>query len=327
MPKATIVVPAYNVASTIKDTLNSLIQQTYSDFEILIIDDGSTDNTAEVVAPYLKDARVRYVKQANRGLAGARNTGIRKATGLYVGFCDADDLWDADKLRQHVRHFERNTYVGISYAGSRLIDEAGTPVGIAQSPRLKNVEAHHILKRNPIGNGSAAMFRREVFETIGFRHPAGSRHLCFFDERFRQSEDIECWLRIALTTDWVFEGIPGHLTDYRVVGGGLSANTERQLASWENVINKLRPLDPAFFAEHEAAARSYQYRYLARRAVSDGQGQVAMRYVREAAGASFAPLIEEPRKTLTTLAGALFAYSFGQNPLDVLRAVQLRFTQ
>lgn len=315
MPKASIVVPAFNVAETISETLDSLKNQTLRDIEIIIIDDGSTDNTAEVVAPFLADPRIRYIKQANRGLAGARNRGIEAANSLYIGFCDADDLWLPNKMFRHVRHLERNDRLGVSYSGSALIDGNSRAMGIRQKPRLHNVQAAHILKRNPIGNGSAAVLRRSALMDIAYYPNGPDRRRAFFDETFRQSEDIECWLRIALTTDWAFAGVPGSLTQYRVVSGGLSSHTDRQLASWENVVNKLRPLHPEFFQQHEGAARAFQLRYLARRAISGGEGHMAQDYMRRAWAQSAEPLWAEPLKTLTTQGAAWFCALFKASPV------------
>lgn len=319
MPKATIVVPSFNVSATLAETLRSLEAQAYQDFEVLIVNDGSTDNTSAVAAPFLKDSRFRLIEQSNRGLAGARNRGISEAKGDFIGFCDADDLWEPEKLLRHVRHLESRVTVGVSYSGSKLIDAQSNVMRFCQRPKLHNITAADILKRNPIGNGSSAVFRRDVFRDIGYIHHENVSGLCYFDECFRQSEDIECWLRIALTTDWIFEGIAGTLTRYRIVGGGLSAQTERQLASWENAIRKLRPLDPAFFAAHEAAARAYQFRYLARRAVSGGEGRLAWAYAKHALKCSKEPIWAEPVKSATTLAAA-FALGISPNLRNLMRS-------
>ena len=304
MPKATVVVPAFNCASTLSQTLEALIVQTYTDFEIVIVDDGSTDDTPQIAQAYARAPNIHLVRQANRGLAGARNTGIAAAQGDYIGFCDADDLWLPEKLAQHVAHLDANPAVGLSYAGSRLMTAEGTPTAHTQSPRLRNVTAAHILKRNPVGNGSALVMRRAALRDIATRPLIETQRDWVFDETFRQSEDIECWLRLALTTDWTIEGIPGALTLYRINPGGLSANTSRQLAAWERMITKLRPLNPAFFDRHAAPARAYQLRYLARRAISDMDGNTARKLMQRALATSGRPLIEEPTKTLITWGAA-----------------------
>ena len=126
-----------------------------------------------------------------------------------------------------------------------------------------------------------------------------------FDETFAQSEDIECWLRLALTTDWEIEGVPGALVGYRVNGAGLSAATDRQLASWERVVAKLSAIAPEFFAKNAHIARSYQLRYLARRAISSHDADRAADLVRTSLKSSLHPLAHEPLKTTITIAAAI----------------------
>ncbi|KUF12605.1 glycosyltransferase family 2 protein [Pseudoponticoccus marisrubri] len=316
MPFASIVVPAFNAAATLPATLASLSAQSYRDLEIVVVDDGSTDATPRIAAEHAtRDPRVRLVQQYNRGLAGARNSGIAAATGAVVGFCDADDLWAPDKLDTHVAHLAAAPLVGISYSGSALIDMEGRRLGHAQSPRLTDVTAAHVFKRNPVGNGSAPVIRRAALKAIAWRPAVERRRDWVFDETFRQSEDIECWLRLSLTTDWGIEGVPGLLTEYRVNTSGLSARTDAQLASWERMVTKLRPTDPGFFARHEPAARAYQLRYLARRAVSAGDAATAQAYIRQALSLSRAPLTEEPLRTVTTLAAAELSARLGAAPM------------
>ncbi|MEQ9240486.1 glycosyltransferase family 2 protein [Roseovarius indicus] len=322
MPTASIIVPAYNAAATLPDTLDSLLAQSFRDFEIIIVDDGSTDATADVAYGYTRDPRVSIVSQANRGLAGARNSGIAAARGLYVGFCDADDLWAPGKLAAHVMHLDMNPDVGLSYSGSALIDGTGRRLGVNQRPRLLGVLAAHIFKRNPVGNGSAVVMRRSALDDLAYRPAFETRRDWVFDETFRQSEDIECWLRLALSTDWEIEGVPGLLTLYRVNGGGLSANTDRQFAAWERMVEKLRPINPDFFERHEGAARAYQLRYLARRAVSAHDGDAAWSLVRRAMEHSLLPLLEEPVKTAVTLCAAAALKLLGPTP--VRHAARLR---
>ena len=322
MPHATIIVPAFNSARTVADTLRSLQVQTFRDFEVIVINDGSTDNTPEKVAPFLKDRRIRMIDQPNRGLAGARNTGIFHSQGEFIGFCDADDQWKPGKLDAHVRHLTANPAVGASYSGSVFMDDNGQPLRLKQSPRLHDIDAALILTRNPVGNGSAVVLRRAALGAISFMPRNSQGGPWFFDETFRQSEDIECWMRLTLSTDWEFEGIPGHLTLYRVAGSGLSANVERQLGSWERMIDKLRPLQPELFARHEAAARAYQFRYLARRAVSAGDGTAAMKLIGQSLAISQRPLRDEPLRTLTTLAAATLLDRTGFEPMQLIRRLR-----
>ena len=318
MPVASIIVPAYNSEKTLAKTLDSLLSQVFSDLEIIVVNDGSSDQTPQIAESYTSDPRVRVVHQRNRGLAGARNTGIANARGQFIGFCDADDLWAPDKMITHELHLRRNPQVGVSYSGSALIDDNDAPLQTAQKPRLKRVTAAHILKRNPVGNGSAPVVRREVFEAIAYRPPHETERDWYFDETLRQSEDIECWLRIAITTDWTFEGVPGLLTRYRISTGALSANTDRQFATWQQMIDKLTPMAPSLFAKHAKAARAYQLRYLARRAICDRDAPRALSLVKDAFRQSLRPLFEEPIKSTVTILAALFLYAGGSLAMDLL---------
>ncbi len=315
MTLASIIVPAFNVQATMRQTLEALLAQTYADFEIIIVDDGSTDATPQIAAEFAADSRVRVVRQNNRGLAGARNSGIAAAKGAFIGFCDADDIWLPHKLARHVAHLQSNPKIGISYAGSAFIDNEGVSTGQAQRPRLKGIGASHIFKRNPIGNGSAPVIRRAVFEEIAYQPHFEMQRSWYFDETFRQSEDIECWLRIALTTNWVFEGLPGLLTQYRINTTGLSAATDRQLAAWDRMVAKLTPLNPSFFAVNTKPARAYQLRYLSRRAVSALDAPRARNLSLAWVSQSRTPLIEEPVKSIVTLAASAALSIFGGNTL------------
>ncbi|SMR72778.1 Glycosyl transferase family 2 [Aliiroseovarius halocynthiae] len=300
MTFASIIVPAYNAARTLPETIEALLAQTHDSFEIIIINDGSTDETIEISNRYGADEKIRVVHQRNRGLAGARNSGIHAAAGEFIGFCDADDIWQPEKLAQHIAHLRANPSIGLSYSGSLLIDDLGAPLGQTQSPKLTRVDTAHVFKRNPIGNGSAVIVRRDVFRDIAYRPNRAHDRDWYFDETFRQSEDIECWLRIALTTNWEFQGIKGHLTQYRINANGLSASIENQLQAWEQMVEKLQPLDPDFFAEHLPAARAYQHRYLCRRALKSLDVTRAHKHANDWMRSSARPFLEEPLKSAAT---------------------------
>jgi glycosyltransferase involved in cell wall biosynthesis len=318
MTFASIIVPAFNAQETLQDTLDALLAQTYGPCEIILVDDGSTDATPQIAASYSHSARFRVLRQTNRGLSGARNSGIAAAHGDVIGFCDADDIWEPEKLARHVAHLEARPEVGVSYAGSAFIDDSGALTGQAQRPQLTGITRATVFKRNPIGNGSAAVIRRAVFESIAFRPVHEQQRDCYFDETFRQSEDIECWMRIALETEWLFEGIPGLLTRYRINGQGLSAATDRQIDAWERMVVKLQSRAPTFFDTHAPAARAYQLRYLCRRAISGLDSRRAWQLARAWLATSRRPFVEEPVKSVVTLAAAVVLRGFGP---DVLRRI------
>lgn len=308
-PAVTVVVPLYNTARYIAEALDSLAAQTFDDFEVVVVDDASRDEGPSIVRRYMEcDPRICMIRQENRGLAGARNSGIRAARGRYIALLDADDAFLPDKLACHVRHLDENPVVGVSYAPSLLIDEAGHPTGLAQSPRLTGVDAAHIFCRNPVGNGSAAVLRRAVLDELAYEieAPEGPRR-CWFDETFRQSEDIEMWCRIAATTRWRFEGIAAPLTLYRVNTAGLSANIVAQFETWRRFRDKLSRVAPELVRLHGRRAEAYQRRYLARRASMSGSGTAALEQLLHALRLHPAIFFEEPKRTVLTFAFAAAA--------------------
>lgn len=301
-PAVSVVMPVYNVERFVGAAIQSVLDQSMADFELLIVDDGGNDRSMDICGSF-KDPRIRIIRQANRGLAGARNTGIRNARAPLLAFLDSDDLWAPEKLERHSAHLQDRPDIGVSFAPSRLIAEDGTWLGLVQTPKLTNITPFDVFTRNPVGNGSAPVIRRATLDAIGF--PGENGETWWFDETFRQSEDVECWMRIALTTPFVFEGLPQPLTDYRIAASGLSANVLKQRETWERMVAKMRIYAPAFTAANERAARAYQVRYLARRAISMNDGPLALRLTWQGIRSYPRMIIAEPARTLTTLGAAL----------------------
>ncbi|WP_323133371.1 glycosyltransferase family 2 protein [Marinobacter sp. F3R08] len=301
MPKVSVVMPVFNVAAFVSQAIQSVLSQSFSDFELLIIDDCSPDNSIEICESF-DDSRIRIIRhRLNRGLAGARNTGIHHARGEYLAFLDSDDFWRNDKLQCHVSHLDAHQEVGISFSRSAFVDADGVPTNFYQMPKLSGITASHLFCRNPIGNGSAPVIRKAVFNDIAFPgNHGGIDEIRYFDSSLRQSEDIECWLRISLKTDWCIEGIPEPLTFYRLNAGGLSAQLHKQLGSWEQVAEITASYAPEFVERHASRARAYQLRYLARQAIRLGDGTAAIRFFNRSLKSSLRPAFEELGRTLVT---------------------------
>jgi glycosyltransferase involved in cell wall biosynthesis len=327
MKKVSVIIPVYGAEKYVAATVQSVLEQTYKNFEVLIIDDGSPDQSIEICQQFT-DPRIKIIRQQNRGLAGARNTGIRHAQGDYLAFLDADDLWLPEKLEKHVEHLENSPSVGVSFSCSAFIDETGKPLGLYQKPKLRGITIGNLLCRNPISNGSAPVIRRQVFEAIKFQDNLyGTVEDFYFDDRFRASEDIECWFRIAIQTEWQIEGIPEALTLYRVNSGGLSANLFKQFESWEQVFEKTRSYAPDLIAQWENPARAYQLRYLARRAVTLKDRSVALQLLHRALATHWRILLEEPRRTLLTLAAAYLLWLLPEPFYYQLENLALKMTE
>ena len=302
-PRVSVVIPLYQTERYIAVALRSVLDQTFGDFEVIVVDDGSRDG-GPTIARGFTDARIKVVTQENRGLAGARNTGIRQARGDLIALLDADDLWDPRKLEQHVARLDADPLLDVSFSASRLIDEEGRDVGLTQSPRSARLADEDFFCRNPVGNGSAPVIRRSALDRIAFED-AGLARTCWFDESFRQSEDIECWMRLKAFGRCQFGYVGEPLTLYRVNSGGLSANVEAQLATWRRFRDKVASYAPALVQRCGARAEAYQLRYLARRAVRSSDRGQALGLMMEALRKHPAMLTEEPARTVATIGAAL----------------------
>jgi Glycosyl transferase family 2 len=306
MKLVSVIVPVYKAEQYIVSTLQSVLDQTYQNFELLIIDDGSPDRSIELCQQFT-DPRIKISRQENRGVAAARNHGIRLAQGDYIAFLDADDLWLPTKIAKHIAHLENSTAVGVSYSYSTLIDANGAPLGLFQLPPTQNITPINFLLRDPIGSGSNLIARREVLEAIKFPvQIADVIEQCYFDQdrQLNPSEDTECWLRMSIESGLKFEGIPEVLIQYRLHSGSFSHQFEKKTASWEKLLEKARIYAPELMAQTESAARAYQFTAIARRAVNQGAGLVALKLSYRALKSYWRILLEEPLRTLLTISAA-----------------------
>jgi len=190
-----VVIPAYNAADTLGEAIDSVLAQTRQDFEIIVSDDGSSDNTAEVAAGFA-DQRVRVYRQGNAGPSAARNLGIAHAEGEFVSTLDSDDLWLPDYLVEMGRALEENPQAGFAYTDAWILHEASgrfrqATVAIAEqhppAPTLPREQfITELLQRNFLHN--SVTMRRAVLEQIGG-----------YDPRLSHGEDYELWLRIAIS--------------------------------------------------------------------------------------------------------------------------------
>lgn len=301
MKLVSVIIPVYKVEKYIRSALQSGLEQTYQNIEILIIDDGSPDRSIEICKEFI-DNRIKIISQENQGLAAARNTGIRHARGEYLTFLDGDDLWLPEKLEKHVEHLENSPNVGISFSRSAFINEDGDFLNTYQMPQLKDIKTSTLLYYNPVGNGSAGVFRREVFEAIEFKvtHDNTIKY-CYFDTDFIMLQDIECWLRIAIKTSWELEGIPEALTLYRVNPSGLSGNLLKAIYYWEMLDKKTSVYAPDLIARSQNLAMAYRFRNLAREAVRRHAGSIAVEVINRALASNWRIIFIEPLKTILTL--------------------------
>ena len=291
LAKVSVIVPAYNISTYIEDALQSLERQSFKKFEVLIVDDGSTDNTPEIVKSFCqRDPRFRLLQKQNGGLASARNYGIRHAKGEYIALLDGDDIYHPDKLVTHVIQLDRSKEIGVVYSASRAIREDGKPTFMVLSGKpIKSDPLLALLCKNFIGHGSNAVFRRSIFDEIGG-----------FEETLRSCEDIDFWLRVAATRRWSFYRLPQTLCCYRVCPSGLSFNVREMQRSREKVIERAYQRSPELVKPVLSTVYAYMYRYLARLSLTAGNAEQA-RYFIDRAWKSDGSIFYRDWRSLLTL--------------------------
>ena len=195
-PIVSVVIPTFNRAHLITRALRSVLAQTFAEWEIVVVDDGSDDDT-EAVIHSLQDSRIRYCRQPeNRGQSAARNRGMREARGEFIAFLDSDDEWLPRKLELQVARFrELPDTVGLIHTGVETLTDGAPPAVF--TPSLRGNLYPQLLERNVLHGTSSVMIRKSVVDRIGF-----------FDERFPAIEDYDYWLRVSACYEIDFVAAP-----------------------------------------------------------------------------------------------------------------------
>lgn len=185
-PAVTVVVPAYNAAWCLRRAIDSVLAQSCTDFELVVVDDGSTDDTLAVLAPYM--AKLRILSKTNGGLSSARNAGIQAARGELVAFLDADDWWLPDKLERQLALMRAQPETVFCSTAARLVNPAGEWIGEWRCGGCSEsvLEAIFLTNAHVAGSGSAVIAQRQALLAAGG-----------FDEQLRSLEDIDMWMRLA----------------------------------------------------------------------------------------------------------------------------------
>jgi glycosyltransferase involved in cell wall biosynthesis len=226
MSSVAIVIPAYNAKSTLGATISSVLNQTLADFELIVIDDGSSDTTYEIAQAFARqDGRVKAARQANRGLAEARNAGIRASSAPLVAAIDCDDIWHPtflEKLSKPLLHDAGETLA--AYANSRILDLRDQVIGNAPAYDQSGWVFNQLLLQNFIGNGSAMMFRRDAATQLGLYEPRLQYQYA--------AAGCEDWLlALKLSAHGKIAAVQEYLVGYRAVPGAMSQNTLRMRRS------------------------------------------------------------------------------------------------
>lgn len=266
-----VVIPAFNMQDLVGRAVESALAQTYGQTEILVIDDGSTDETRAVVQAFGEP--VRLISKSNGGLSSARNRGIAEASGEFIAYLDADDYWEAEKLARQIDHMRARRDVGFCSTATRVVDAKGTVLNIWQCPCADGQILKIIFEANATvpGSGSSVVVRADV-----------QRHVGPFDEQLRSLEDIDMWMRLAAEASYTC--IPEPLTVIRKRPGSMSRHLDVMRESAIRVMRKnrhlLNPEDRGRFWESAYAAMLTDYAKWEFRA---GRKLAALAHVTEAA--------------------------------------------
>ena len=295
-----VVIPAYNTDRYLAETLDSVLAQTYSHFEVMIVDDGSTDRTLEIAQEYAaKDDRIRVISQPNQGVSLTRNNGIRETTGELIAFLDGDDRWLPNKLSAHVEHFQsfrqdaKFTEVkslGMSFAKVTFIRSDGNYTQQYSNSKLTNLNPEDFYIENLAVTPSNVVIRRSVLDCVGH-----------FDLQPIGLEDQELFVRIACSGA-IVEGLDMVLTEYRIVENSVSADLCRMEKNWQLLNRCIEIYAPSLIKNYYDRAYAYFLRYLARRGIrTRANPQETQAFIWRAIRQDRSLLWVEPRRTLSTL--------------------------
>jgi glycosyltransferase involved in cell wall biosynthesis len=221
--KISVVMTTYNYGSFVKESINSVLSQTYKDFELIIIDDGSEDGTKKIVSKYTSDARVKYLYQDNAGQPKAKNRGIRESRGEFIAFLDADDIWMPIKLEKQLALFDESE-VGVVYSRRKWINPDGFEISGDERKLRRGKILDYIFVDNFVCF-SSSVIRRSYLEQVGF-----------FDESLPMGIDYDLWIRLASVCK--FDFIDEALVKYRTGHSNLSKNTMKRYECAQKIMQK-----------------------------------------------------------------------------------------
>jgi glycosyltransferase involved in cell wall biosynthesis len=269
MAQVSVIIPAYNAENTILETIKSVLEQTFNNFELIVIDDGSKDSTCEIVKT-IDDARITVFSYPNGGVSVARNRGIKHAKGEFISFLDNDDLWTNDKLEAQLAALSRQPEAGgvYSWIVNMIVDENSNISFVKGSESTLEGNIYpDLLLGNFIGNGSNILVRREVINKIGGFEPG----LVFSDWDF-------C-LRVA--SSFNIAVVPKPQILYRKASGSMSSKTYAMEVEGLHALEKAYEAAPAELQYLKKKSKAFLFRYCADLALSQPIDAVDLRYVRE----------------------------------------------
>ena len=253
MPLISVVIPVYNNETTIQETIESVLSQSFSDLELIVINDGSQDSTLKIVSSIL-DPRLKVFSYPNAGLAATRNRGVSHASGEYISFIDADDLWTQDKLEAQFKALQANPQAAVAYSWTDWIDEFGQFLRPGGHISVNGDVFATLLVRDFVESGSNPLIRTEALAEVGG-----------FDESLPAVEDWDMWLRLAAGYEFVC--VPSPQILYRVSSSSMSSNVWKMEAGSLRVIERAFAVAPESLQHLKREVLGNRYKYLTFKAV------------------------------------------------------------
>lgn len=296
-PAISVIMPAYNASKTITASVESLKSQTLQNWELIIVDDGSSDDTAKIVLSLSKqDPRIRVVQGPNSGPSIARNHGIELARADLFAFLDADDFWAPERLLGMLSLFDRDPSLGVAYSRTRFIDAKTLKPGTL-TPHIPQLNAADIMAENAVCSTSNIVCRKSVFMAIGG-----------FTAGLNYAEDQDWLLRVALKGKWKIAGVNAEWFFYRSSEDSQSADLEAMRNGWFQMVSAACVEYPATAPAAARSAYGTSHRQLARRALRMGRPKTALRFLMSALRRDPGLMLRQPKRTGLTLAGTLLSF-------------------
>ncbi len=269
MPLVSVVIPVFNGEKTIRETIESVLNQTLTDFELVVINDGSQDGTLDIVER-IPDSRIQVFSYPNVGQSTSRNRGIEIAKGDYISFIDADDLWTPDKLEAQLQALQANPKAGVAYSWTDWIDESSQLLGKGSYNTEQGAVFTKLLLNDFVANGSNVLIRRQALTEVGG-----------FDPSVTPAEDWDLWLRLAARYEFVAVRSPQIL--YRISPNSASFNVWKMEASSLQVIDKAFAVAPESLQYLKQQCLGNRYKYLTFKAIEGyperSKGIAAIRFL------------------------------------------------
>ncbi|MDZ8051999.1 MAG: glycosyltransferase [Aulosira sp. ZfuVER01] len=253
IPTVSVVIPAYNCQKTIKKTIESVLEQTFVDFELIVINDGSQDDTLEIVSN-INDSRLKIFSFENAGANISRNRGLNYAVGEFVSFLDADDLWIPEKIESQLQVLSANPQASVAYSWTDCIDEKGQFLRRGTYISATGNVYAQLLVINFLESGSNPLIRKEALIAIGG-----------FDESLPAGQDWDIYLRLA--ANYHFVPVPSPQILYRISSNSLSTNVVRQEAACLTVIERAYNQAPKHLQYLKNYSLANIYKYLLHKAL------------------------------------------------------------